>query len=289
MDIVNTEASGQPRPPGHEPCSTRVVTLHASGGSSRQWRDLAATLGSEWRVECHDHIGHGRGVPWTRPGQPVLTDHVEALRPLLLGSRQPAHLVAHSFGAVVALQAALDHPEAVSSLALYEPVLIALLSRRTPSLEPEQQVFHVADFVRDLMAKGDPMGAARCFISYWGGHSAWTAFDESARAAMAARMGAVAGHFDVIEAASPLVWRLHQLRMPVLLMSGDRTTAAARRVAERLTRLVPRTRCQVILGAGHMGPVTHVRQVNRRIADFLLTLRHLGPAQAAQVSPVSSA
>ncbi len=289
MDTINPKPDHARLPQRNEPLSTRVITLHASGGSSRQWRELPSALGDDWVVECHDHIDHGRGSPWSRPGQPALADHVEALRPLLLGPTQPAHLVAHSFGAVVALQAALEHPQAVCSLALYEPVLVALLTRRAQSLEPEQQVFRIADFVRELVAKGDPMGAARCFVSYWSGIGAWAELDATARTTAASRMSAVAGHFDVIEAAAPLVRRLNELRTPVLLISGDRTTAAARRVVERLARHLPQTHFKVIPGAGHMGPVTHTQQVNRRIANFLLMLQHFGPAQLSSPWPVPAA
>jgi pimeloyl-ACP methyl ester carboxylesterase len=63
------------------------------------------------------------------------------------------------------------------------------------------------------------------------------------------------------------------LQIPVLLMTGDHSTAAAQAVTQRLSHLLPHARCQVVLGAGHMGPVTHAQAVARRIVDFLYTMQ----------------
>ena len=81
-------------------------------------------------------------------------DALEVLQQV--GGRR-GHIVAHSGGAPKALQLALDHPDAVLSLTLIEPVL--------PT--PEFREFHgrISGDVAEAYASGDRDRAARIFIS----------------------------------------------------------------------------------------------------------------------------
>ena len=45
--------------------------------------------------------------------------------------------------------------------------------------------------------------------------------------------------------------------------------AVMRRLAELLRHAFPHARHDVLQGMGHMGPITHASDVNRRIVDFL--------------------
>jgi pimeloyl-ACP methyl ester carboxylesterase len=61
-----------------------------------------------------------------------------------------------------------------------------------------------------------------------------------------------------------------RLRLPVLLMTGKRSTAAAHGVARRLAKVLPNVTCIEIPGLGHMGPITHAQQVNAEIVRFVV-------------------
>ncbi len=62
---------------------------------------------------------------------------------------------------------------------------------------------------------------------------------------------------------------LSALQMPIQLLVGSKTTAAARAVVDVLRELWPSASYVEIEGASHMGPVTHPRRVNPIIARFL--------------------
>lgn len=247
-----------------------VVALHASASSSKQWRALAKRLDGLFRFSALDHIAHGEAPAWAGRGQPGMSDHVQRLARHIGASAPAVHLVAHSFGAVVALQFALDHPARVRSLMLYEPVLLSLLAGRADLTDPERDVHIVADRVRHAVACGRPAQAAQTFIDYWSDGPAWAGLDARQQAALAAHMPAVAGHFDVIECAHSLAQRLPEIRTPTLLLSGSCTTPSARRVAALLGAALPRAYGVEIAGAGHMGPLTQADDVNEQIADFVL-------------------
>ena len=88
-----------------------VVCLHSSTSSQAQWRGLVNQLGEHWQTMAVDLHGHGRSPAW--PAITPNTLEVDALAVIDAVRRAgPApegiHLVAHSYGAAVALQIALD-------------------------------------------------------------------------------------------------------------------------------------------------------------------------------------
>jgi pimeloyl-ACP methyl ester carboxylesterase len=93
----------------------RVVLVHGSVvGAQRTWR-RQLELASRFELVMPNRPGFGASLPATR-------GDFEAEAPLiaeLLGAR--AHLVGHSYGAVIALYAAALAPDAVVSLTVSEP------------------------------------------------------------------------------------------------------------------------------------------------------------------------
>jgi pimeloyl-ACP methyl ester carboxylesterase len=181
----------------------------------------------------------------------------------------PLDLVGHSYGAAVALVAALQQPSRVRRLVLYEPTLFALVDADTP--RPND-----ADGIRDAVARagaaldaGDGDAAAAHFIDYWMGSGAWAATPASRRAPIVAAVAHVRGWSQALFGEPTPLEACAALRLPVLLLQGSDTTASARAVVQRLARTLPQVQLQVLDGLGHMGPVTHPERVNAAIQAFL--------------------
>lgn len=120
-----------------------VVCLHANASSSAQWRALTEILGRRHHVLSADSYGAGGSPSWPTERRLSLRDEVELLEPVFERAGAPFSLVAHSYGAAVALIAAVKQPERIRALALYEPVLFALLDAESqphggsgPDLDP---------------------------------------------------------------------------------------------------------------------------------------------------------
>ena len=75
------------------------------------------------------------------------------------------------------------------------------------------------------------------------------------------------------------------LRIPTLLLSGETSPLAARRVVAHLAEAIPGARAQTIPGAGHMAPLTHADQVNRWIADHIARNRGADGINRTGTSP----
>ena len=76
---------------------------------------------------------------------------------------------------------------------------------------------------------------------------------------------------------------LRRLNMPVRIITGERSPALARHVACKIATSIPNAECAEIQGAGHMGPVTDARFVNRAILGHLSTVEQHKTGNEAEV------
>lgn len=107
-----------------------LVMIHGITGNLAIWHlQIVPQLVSEFRMTTYDLRGHGYSdVP---PTGYTTADHANDLKELLdaLGIEKP-HILAHSFGADVALHFAILFPERVDRLILVEPAIAALTPLR---------------------------------------------------------------------------------------------------------------------------------------------------------------
>ena len=115
-------------------------------------------LAQSFTLIMPDLPGHGQ----TPANGPVDADEDADLVAELL--TEPMHLVGHSYGAAVALIAALANPGRVQAMALYEPTLFSLIDAQSPSpnaADGIRQAVHASSIALD---ERNPNDAAKHFI-----------------------------------------------------------------------------------------------------------------------------
>lgn len=270
--IESTRAfHAEPAAPDRCACEP-VLCLHCSTGSSSQWRSLASHLGAKRTIIAPDLLGYGDNPTWPAGRRLRLEQEVQPLLPRLAVVRGPVDVVAHSFGAAVAIKLALSHPERVRSLSLYEPVLLGLLREDADSAAAIAEIQETAAGVGQRLNAGDRDGAAARFIDFWSGDGAWAVIPESRRASVRARIDKVRADFGALRDDETTAADIARLQIPVLCLSGARSPAVARRIVDILCAALPRARRERFARAGHMGPLTHAHEVNKRIEEFLATV-----------------
>jgi pimeloyl-ACP methyl ester carboxylesterase len=246
-----------------------VVCLHSNASTSSQWRALMDRLALSHRVVAVDSIGAGKSPPWPDDAGPTLSDEAAFLEPVLAAAAPPFFLVGHSYGAAVALIAALARPERIRALVLYEPPLIALLEAEAPGQAASTELRRAAADAAASIAAGDAAAAARRFIDYWMGAGSWDSMPAARQTPIAASMTPIARWARaLVEEPTPLA-AFRALDVPVLFMVGSRSPASSRGVARLLVKTLPNVTVVECEGLGHMGPVTHPDVVNDKIAGFL--------------------
>lgn len=246
-----------------------VVCIHANASASAQWRALMERLSPSYRVFAPDSFGAGRSPAWPPDRVVALGDEVALLEPVFAAAGEPFFLIGHSYGAAVALMAALARPERIRAIALYEPTLFALLEEEAPGQEAANGIrFAVADAAAAIDA-GDQAAAAQRFIDYWMGPGSWSGMPEARQAPVAASMVNVAGWARALFSEPTPLRAFRALDLPVLYMMGGQSPASSRGVARLLTGTLAKVTVIEFAGLGHMGPVTHPELVNDVVAGFL--------------------
>ena len=246
-----------------------VVCIHANASASGQWRALMDLLAPSFRVFAPDSYGSGRSPSWPSDRVMRLRDEAELIEPVFARAGAPFTLVGHSYGAAVALIAALANPARVRAMALYEPTLFALIDADKPAPNDADGIRNAAADAAAALDAGNQDAAAERFIDYWMGAEAWKRTPEERKPPIAASMRNIRrwGHALFTEPTPLAAFR--SLDVPVLYMTGGRSTASARGVARLLAPALPRVEVVEFADLGHMGPVTHPDVVNAAIRRFL--------------------
>jgi pimeloyl-ACP methyl ester carboxylesterase len=246
-----------------------VVCLHANASTSAQWRTLSERLAPNFRVLAPDGIGAGNAPGWPSDRPASLGDEVAALVPVFEAAGPRFFLVGHSYGAAVALKAALVQPERVCGLALYEPTLFSLLDQESPGHEAANGIrWAVADAARSVAAQNHSAAGER-FVDYWMGIGSWHRMPETRRAAIGATMINVNAWGGALFGEPTPLHAFRDLDVPVLYMMGAQSPASSRGVGRLLAQTLPNVSAIEFSELGHMGPVTHAELVNGAIASFL--------------------
>ncbi|GAA2865222.1 hypothetical protein GCM10010472_23190 [Pseudonocardia halophobica] len=266
---------------GGPPGATTVVCVHGLGGSHLNWDRLAPLLRARHRVLAVDLPGFGLSPPPRGPA--TVRRNVDVLAGFLASCGAPVTLVGNSMGGLVAVLVAAGHPDLVRALALLDPALPApgqLL--RSPTSLARVLAYAVpgsGEYLR--RARRRRIGARATVeetLRLCGIDPDTVPPDLLARsAALVEHQDDVVG-FDraFLSASRSLAWamaRAHTyesamaaLRIPVLLVHGDRDglvpVAAARAVARRR----PDWRYVELSGVGHVPQL----QVPDEVAGLLL-------------------
>jgi pimeloyl-ACP methyl ester carboxylesterase len=248
---------------------TGVVCIHSNASTSGQWRGLIDLLSPHYHVLAPDSYGSGKSPEWPSDRVIRLRDEVELIQSVLDKVEGPLMLVGHSYGAAVALMAALQNPGRVRAMALYEPTLFSLLDAQSPPPNPADGIRSAVAAAAAALDAGNPDAAAEHFIDYWMGAGAWQQTPAQRKAPIAESVANVRRWAHALFTESTPLAAFGKLHVPVLYMLGKRSTAAAHGVARLLASALPRVELLEFQQLGHMGPITDPQPVNAAIERFL--------------------
>jgi pimeloyl-ACP methyl ester carboxylesterase len=224
-----------------------VLWIHGYALDSSSWSELWDLLPG-WRHIGLDLPGHGQSLPLSSGEElPSLARRLANLA----RERRVRHLVALSFGTLVALQMAIEVPDAFATVVLGSPLAEhgandELFWKRYRELVNMYTMGGHGEHLRGrlMLVEPSPFEGAAARPELWrrlwdivGRHGFWDLKD-----AALIRLG---NHMqsDV---------HLHSIESAVLLVAGQRERAAARRHAERLSRALRSCRSVHVLEAsGH--------------------------------------
>ncbi len=241
-----------------------LLLVHGSPGDSRSWGRVAPHLRDRFRVLAVDLPGYGGsdGVPDEPLGRAALMGAAVAR---LAESAGPVRLAGHSYGGVVAVQAALQaKPGTIEALVLLEPVFFRALQLTNDRQALDPAAAHFEDYASRASA-GEP-GVVRLMIDYWFGDLAFARMPDPVRAYLDAN--APRNAIDVRSSFNDTATRdqLAAFTPPVRVVCGDRSPEVVRAIGRGLLELMPNASLETLAGANHGMLDSHSEAVARLIA-----------------------
>jgi len=242
-----------------------VMLLHGFVGDSREWRPEIEELSDEFTVVAWDAPGSGGSSD--PPETFRLADFADCLAAFIdvLGLGSP-HVVGLSFGGALALELYRRHPTLLTTLVLASA--FAGWTGSLPAVVVEQRLMQTlraadrppADFVRavipSMFSESPPAGPAEEFANIM-------VEIHPAGFRVMARALAEADLRDV----------LPKIKVPTLLLYGDKDVRAPLTVARDLHAAIPGSRLAVMSGVGHMSSVEAAGRFAAEVRTFLRSVQ----------------
>jgi 3-oxoadipate enol-lactonase len=235
-----------------------VVLTHDGLTHSEGWDAQVAAWSTDHRVASWDRRGYGRS-PRPTAQYSSIDDLAAVVR---AASDGPAALVGCSFGSLVTLHCALEHPELVSKLVLVGPLLSGL---------PLSEHF-LTRGGRGVPAPDAPDAEQ---IEYWSGVDPWfvaptsTAARERLRALLTANPQNLHPPVELERLPEPALPRLGEIAVPTLIVVGEGDIADVHAAAGALEAGIRGATRVVLAGSGHLPHVEVPEAFNRVVHDFL--------------------
>jgi 3-oxoadipate enol-lactonase len=250
---------GQARRPG----DPAIVLLHGLLFDGGMWRDQIEPLAALGRVIIMDGPGHGKSEP---PPRFMLEEHADALIDAFsdMGIDR-ALVVGLSWGGMLGMRFALQHPSKVAGLALLDT-----------SAERETLVDRIRyrAFVAMHRRVGMPYGmflkevAPLMFAARTLKERPELVERAYQRAMGFDREGVARAAIAVVVHRTSVLERLGSIKVPTLVMCGREDGATPLEKSEAMARAIHGSRLVVLDGVGHMSTLEDPDAVNQHLVPF---------------------
>lgn len=270
----------------HAQSQTAALLLHGGAGDLESWPHQIRALSPHHRVVAysrrHSHPNRNGEAHRARFADCVEDDIDDLLALQSQLDLDPAHLIGTSYGALLALGAALRAPDRVLGLVLAEPPLLRWASATEAGVRLYRAFIEdVWQAAADAVGRGQRQRAMQLLTDgMWGRpvFGSWSCDRVAAVMRNATAMDALTRshdpfpEFDRSAAAT--------LGLPTLLLQGAHTSPLHRCVMNELSRVMREPRYIEIPLAGHGAANENPRAFNAAVASFLRL-----PPRGGQVGP----
>jgi pimeloyl-ACP methyl ester carboxylesterase len=201
----------------------------------------------------------GRGETTATEGHAV-GDEGDDVVAVLNSIGEPAHLLGHSYGAHAALKAAINAPQLIRKLILYEPIWPHTFS--SESLVPLEQLAAAGDWDAFCLAFfRDSLGIPQKDLDELRPTETWNQYLREAKASL--------GDVRALARYTFEPQAFETIDLPVLLQVGTESPRSLY-VTDALAEVLPNCRIEELPGQAHEGMTTAPEMYARSVIRFLL-------------------
>lgn len=244
-----------------------LVLVHGTGGNTSMLAPAARLLATSHRVITYDRRGFTRtnGQPPRR--HDYLRVHADDLTAVMreLGA-VPATVVGWSWGAIVALAAAVHHADMVEALVLFEPPFQV---KKHPSLSLMRAIGGALALGKVGAHRRGAERFARWVLRRKDGKSGYDEVDTATRGALLDDARTVIAELEAGTGEELTDAELARVKCPVSLVAAEQTRAELAGAVTRLGKTFPAARTVSIRDADHMAIVKRPDAFAAAVSDAL--------------------
>lgn len=250
---------------------TPVVFVHGSSSDHRAWEPQRAAFAKSYRFVALDQRYFGT-APWPDNGAKFsITTFSDDLAEFIKGlNAGPVHLVGWSLSGGPLFGVAVQHPELVKSVFVFEPALGTFVTDPADAKALGEDRKDMAGPTLALVKAGDTAGAVRVFIDSVNAQpGSFDAFPAGVQTMMTdnARM------LPLLFAAPPPTQitcaQLGQIKASVAIARGELTRTYFRIAADTASRCIPGSKLIVVPKGRHLWPGQEPAAFNEMLLGFL--------------------
>ena len=275
--LKNVEANGAKLSYIEKGRGEPVVFVHGAVSDFRTWLEQFNALANDYRVISYSRRGHYPNDAETDDSEYTRDAHaadlIEFLKTLKL---EKTHLIGHSYGAAVALLAAVRQPALVGSLVLAEPgPFPALLDEDADWLLAAQRAGF--ERVMRLAQNGEQEAAVREFLHTVIGIDAYCLLPAERRAVVLENAGTLLPMLRRYYDSALTAEQLKNLKVPALFITGEISPVIARLTCKTIDRYLPNSKIAVLKCASHGLQMENPEGFSQLAVDFLAVNRKTAP------------
>ncbi len=250
-----------------------IILIHGAIGDYNAWALQMDTL-----AQTHRAIAISRRYAWPNR-QPSREDsfdctvalHAKDLEAFMKEMNIPlAHLMGHSYGAMIALRTAIDHPEMVKSLILGEPVVESVISGTVRGDSLITDFRSSANAAVKLYKEGKDEATMRQFLrTVLGSDEIYDAVPQAVRDGWFQNLVEGICISETQDLASIPREELSQIEKPVLLIKGEYSPGVLKLVNDSLNVVLPNSKLKLLPNASHGLQGENPAEFNKYVVNFL--------------------
>ena len=236
-----------------------IVFIHGSYATTSTWKKIVQQLASTHHcisIKLPGHCGMPDPDDFSAPNINTELHIIESVISEL--TDQPIHLIAHSFGGVVALALALKGSVAIRELTLFEPVSTWVFK----SVGDQEMTIQVNQFIEKYRQGIRSNEAYVCgqVIDFWGGDGAFEPLPDFIKEAMVPLTANNNRHWTLCMNTHQNRKTLNALTIPTRLVCGSASNPVAQAIVNHLSRELANSKQYTIQDASHFLVTSHASQ-----------------------------
>jgi esterase len=243
-----------------------IVFVHGVLTDYRYWQGQLDTWSSDFRVIALS-LRHFYPEKWNGKGSDfTVRQHAKDLIAFIEATGGPVYLVGWSYGGHAAYEVARARPDLIKKLVLVEaPVALPVAPAGT---DPNAFRIQLATGTAKLFDAGDTDGGLKFAVDSINGPGVWASLPEPIHQVLRDNAWTVVGigreEPDTVTCAE-----FGSLKIPVLLVAGERTTPRYQGIVQEQSKCLPQAAVARIPKAGHPSPSMNPPAFKEAVVTFL--------------------